>query len=330
MVTVGNDFSAIFREEIGMADGDQGPTDGGVDGRGAPAAGSVGAAVRAWRVSFGLSLQELADATGCAKSFLSALENGRRRAGDGVLGRIEGALGLPAGRLVEASRWERSLEAGGPGVRREVARLRGDREAAARLAALLAGVKGLGGAGGETAGEATGRLRGLDEAYRSGELRRLVDRLAPGEGAAADGGAVPVAMGREVPLINKVAAGYPREFTDLGYPARAADEYVRCPSLDDPDAFAARVVGDSMRPDYVEGDIVVFSPARAIKHGSDCFVRLEPDHEATFKRVYFEKGEDGGELIRLQPLNSAYAPRTVERERVAGLYAAVSVMRAIG
>jgi SOS-response transcriptional repressor LexA len=96
----------------------------------------------------------------------------------------------------------------------------------------------------------------------------------------------------------------------------------------DPDAFAARVVGDSMAPVYVEGDIVIFSPARPVKDGADCFARLEPDHETTFKRVYFETGE--GERIRLQPLNSAYPPRIVERERVAGLYAAVSVMRAIG
>jgi len=41
-------------------------------------------------------------------------------------------------------------------------------------------------------------------------------------------------------------------------------------------------------------------------------------------------GAVGRELIRLQPLNSAYPPRTVGREQVAGLYAAVSVMRKIG
>lgn len=133
----------------------------------------------------------------------------------------------------------------------------------------------------------------------------------------------------EVPLINKVAAGYPRSFTDLGYPARVADEYVRCPELDDPDAFAARVVGDSMLPDYREGDIVVFSPLKPVRSGADCFVRIEPDHESTFKRVYFEEAA-GEELLRLQPLNSAYPPRTLARESVAGLYAAVSVMRKIG
>jgi len=84
-----------------------------------------------------------------------------------------------------------------------------------------------------------------------------------------------------------------------------------------------------MLPDYREGDVVVFSPTRDVRSGNDCFARLEPDHETTFKRVFFE-GEAGEELIRLQPLNSAYPPRVLPRERVAGLYAAVTVMRRIG
>ena len=119
---------------------------------------------------------------------------------------------------------------------------------------------------------------------------------------------------------------------------KSADEYVWCPDLTDPDAFAARVVGDSMLPDYREGDIVVFSPARGVRDGDDCYARLAPREDgeggavsegATFKRVYFETGPDGGEVIRLQPLNSRHAARVVAREEVAGLYAAVSVTREV-
>ena len=138
-----------------------------------------------------------------------------------------------------------------------------------------------------------------------------------------------VSLPREVPVINRVKAGYPTEFTDLGYPARVADEYVRVPDLEDADAFGARVVGDSMEPDYREGDVVVFSPKAAVSSGSDCFVRLEPDQESTFKRVYFEQDPNGRELIRLQPLNNSYPPVVVPRERVAGLYSGVSVVRSL-
>ena len=74
-----------------------------------------------------------------------------------------------------------------------------------------------------------------------------------------------------------------------------------------------------MRPEFSEGDVVIFSPARDVTDGCDCFVRLEPDHESTFKRIYFDDGQ-----IRLQPLNPKYAPRTVPRETVVGLYRAVA------
>ncbi|MFK7788291.1 MAG: LexA family transcriptional regulator [Phycisphaeraceae bacterium] len=129
-----------------------------------------------------------------------------------------------------------------------------------------------------------------------------------------------------VPLINKVAAGYPAGFTDMDYPAHASDDAVIVPGYtglhggNDPDAFAATVCGDSMRPEYQAGDIVVFSPLADVIDGSDCFARLEPDHESTFKRVFFE---DEGTRIRLEPLNPDYPVRTVDREAVAGLFRAV-------
>lgn len=268
----------------------------------------IGALIHDRRVALGLTLQGLAQRVECARSYLSEIENGRRTRppGDALLDRLERILGLPTGRLLDAARWQRTPAS----VRLEVSNLRSRRRDAARLVEILA---------------TDGAGRSLDEAWRSGELQRLVSRLAP---EPTDIQAAPLPM--EVPLINNVAAGYPREFTDLGYPARVADEYVRSPDLSDPDAFAARVVGDSMEPAYHEGDIVIFSPSREVVSGDDCFVRLELDAETTFKRVYFQTDEDGHQIIRLQPLNSVYPPRLLPRERVGGLYRAVSVTRAIG
>jgi len=125
-----------------------------------------------------------------------------------------------------------------------------------------------------------------------------------------------------VPVINKVSAGYPRDFTDLSYPRGVADDYIGCPDLQDRDAFAARVHGDSMTPKYREGDIVIFSPAASIKNGDDCFVRFE-DGQTTFKRVFMEKNDSGEEVLRLQPRNEQYRPKVVGREEVAGMYKAM-------
>ena len=101
-----------------------------------------------------------------------------------------------------------------------------------------------------------------------------------------------------------------------------ADEYVSCPGVQDPDAFAARVHGDSMTPKYSQGDIVIFSPAAAPKDGDDCFVRFADGH-TTFKRVFFETGEGKKEVLRLQPRNEKYRPQVVPAEEVTGLYKAV-------
>ncbi|MEM8756506.1 MAG: LexA family transcriptional regulator [Planctomycetota bacterium] len=271
--------------------------------------------IRDRRLSLGLTLASVSARVGCAKSYLSQLETGARQTAPKpeMLRAIEAALGWPAGRLDAAAAWARTPDE----VRQRVME---SRRAVRELRTLFA-------AGG------SGAMPGvLDRLHSTGELRRLVERMDPDADAGPQfaGELQPVALPREVPLINRVTAGYPTEFTDLGYPARVADEYVRVPELSDPDAFAARVIGDSMFPDYREGDVVVFSPAKPVTSGSDCFARLEPDHETTFKRIYFEQDEAGGELIRLQPLNAEYPPTVLPRAGVAGLYRAVSVVRSIG
>lgn len=284
---------------------------------------TVGALIRAQRRYLGLTLQQVAESTGCTKGYLSSIENNRRDSppSEGLLEKIERALKMDAGRLVSVGQWHDTPDV----VRRRVLDLETERHHARRLARLL--------------------LReGVDKLHRSGELQQLVERLE-GDGPTTRGGSVPTSesvrgwramLPLQVPLINQVAAGYPTEFTDLGYPARIADEYVSVPEVSDPDAFAARVVGSSMEPQYREGDIVVFSPLAATKNGSDCFVRFERNEESTFKRVYFEEGPgtgdqgSGGGRIRLQALNPAFASRVVEREEVAGMYAAVYVVRAVG
>jgi len=298
------------------------------------AARTIGSVMRHARRVQGLSLEVLAKQVGCAKSYLSEIENGKREnpPSDELLEKLERALRLTAGDLRSLAR----LQTMPADLKRELAAAESQRRAARALKLLLKD-DGLISPGGGGVG---GGGLSINELYRSGALRRLIDQIAPpgdggrgeggGKGGAGEGGStlarlLPV----EVPLINSVAAGYPAEFTDLGYPARVADEYVRTPDICDPDSFAARVVGDSMQPLYHEGDIVVFSPAKVVKSGMDCFVRLEPDHDTTFKRVFFEKDLTGSEVVRLQPLNNVYPPRVLPREGVAAAYAAVSVTRAI-
>lgn len=251
--------------------------------------GSVGSIVRARRRGLGLSLAALAERAGCAASYLSSVETGSRGAPKaGVLGALERALGLGPGVLVEAAAWEATPEV----VRRAYRRLAAERE-------VIAGVV---------------RGRGVDEAYRSGELARVLGSLA-GEGRGA------VVASDEVPVVGGVTT-VPGE-GEAGGGEPAAGVCVRCPGVGDGEAFAACVWGDGMEPRFRAGDVVVFSPARAVSEGDDCFVRLVGGG-ALFVRVYREGGG-----VRLQPTNARHAAVVVEPERVRGTYRAVRVVREV-
>lgn len=277
---------------------------------------TVGQIIRSRREALGISLGQLAAAIDVSKSYLSMIENHRvaRPPSARMLVVLERALGITDGDLRRAAAWD----AAAPVVRAEVSQLADAARRGRELADWLrSSARSL---------HNTRKNQGkppvaLDALYASGELARRVEATLAAAGDAASPLDARVPIRFQVPIINRVAAGYPRDFTDLDYPARVADAYLPCPDVGDPQAFAARVVGESMAPDYREGDIVVFSPAAPVEDGCDCFVRLEPSHETTFKRVFFADSQR--QTLRLQPLNPRFTPQQLDRSAVTGLYRAV-------
>jgi repressor LexA len=272
----------------------------------------LGPKLRRQRRRLGLTLDELAGRTGISKPYLSLIETGRvlNPPSDEKLRRLEQSLGFMAGELISQAHLQRT-----------------PRDVRAMLQKLMEGKEGSGFRVQGSEKEKTASSSSLnpeprtlatapvnlDDAYLSGVLQDLVDKSA---------GNVESVATNAVPVINKVAAGYPIDFTDLNYPRGVADDYVGCPDVRDKDAFAARVHGDSMFPKYRPGDIVIFSPAATPKSGDDCFVRFE-DGKTTFKRVFFESDEQGNATIRLQPRNEKYRPQVVESSQISGMYRAV-------
>ncbi len=284
---------------------------------------TVGQMIRERREALRLTLAALAQQVDTAKSYLSMIENHRvaNPPSMELLQRLERALQIEPGELLRLAEWEVTPAK----VRAVMEDLLEQARKGQGLAKALQKVADKGDKG----------WRNLDKAFRTGELGKLIEETlesAPGDLNNLD---VAIPQRFRVPIINKVSAGYPTDFTDLDYPARVADDYITVPGLQDAQAFAARVVGDSMQPDYLENDIVVFSPAANITSGADCFVRLYPDHNSTFKRVFFDEvneqaseedapaKENLPQQLRLQPINPRYAPHMVERDQVAGLYKAV-------
>jgi phage repressor protein C with HTH and peptisase S24 domain len=251
---------------------------------------SLGQIIRSKREQLKLTLDEVSNRVGFSKPYLSTIETGKVKnpPSDELLTRLERVLVFESGLLLHIAHMERMPS--------DVRGVYESREAEnQRLRHFVRQLM---------------ERRGSD-----GELRALLAETNLG----AEDGKSSLAAGRLVPIINKVAAGYPTDFNDLDYPVGIADDYVRCPDLHDPNAFAVRVVGDSMEPRFYEGDIVVFSPTVEVRNGDDCFVRFTMPHETTFKRVFFEKEN----TVRLQPRNERYSPTVVDGHRIDGIYRAV-------
>jgi transcriptional regulator with XRE-family HTH domain len=202
---------------------------------------AFGQEVRRARTNRGMTLDGLAAATGMAKSYLSQIETGYAPPPrDEKIGKIARALGLDEGALVAKAHVSQLPAGTKDRIQRlaQLAKLREVFDSTEEMMRALAAKSGV--AGQAPAPEAKGEGLDLDALHQSGLLHHLAEWGADRVEREATGV-------RRVPIINKVAAGYPQEFTDLGYPVGIADEYVTVPQeMGDPNAFAVRVVGDSM------------------------------------------------------------------------------------
>jgi phage repressor protein C with HTH and peptisase S24 domain len=102
-----------------------------------------------------------------------------------------------------------------------------------------------------------------------------------------------------IPVINKTQAGYSHDYQDVGMDQH--DHILLDPSVvGDPDAFACEVAGDSMQPEFNEGDIVVFTTKQYPQDGDACFIQFRGEGEGnTFK--YVRRIDD--ETVQLIPGN---------------------------
>jgi repressor LexA len=251
---------------------------------------ALGQIIRERREQMKLTLDEVSNKIGFSKPYLSTIETGKVKnpPSDDLLNKLEEVLEFEPGLLLDIAHLERMPS----DLRQKYENVQAENQKWRQI------VKNV-----------------IDKEVSPNKLGKLVSKKK----LRMKQKKVPLAAGRLVPVINRVAAGYPRDFNDLDYPVGIADDYIRCPDVHDPNAFAVRVIGDSMEPKFKEGDIVIFSPAAEVKSGDDCFIRFTMPHETTFKRAFFEKGDK----VRLQPRNDKYAPTIVEGKRINGIYRAI-------
>ena len=328
-------------------------------------AGSVAEVLRRAREARVMTLRELAQRAAVSLSYLSQIENGLKVPEEAVLARLEGALGLAEGALAGPARWSRT-----PGeVKREVARLNGAREHLKNLVREVLRDPEL--AGMKRAEELRAAAEG-DERGRGAAMGRAMPNGADapdgtgGVGGGEEVGWLGAVLPLEVPILNPKGTAWPR-WTAADAGAWGGREYLRVPDVRHADAFAVRVVGDAMEPEYRAGDLIVCVPARTaargdgvvVRDGADCLAwerdgmdgtgeehargrgaEREGDGGPVGEQSGVRGGERGGatslarvywegERVRLQPLNHRYRARVVAR-RAVELYPVVWVGKRVG
>ncbi|MDR3700655.1 MAG: transcriptional repressor LexA [Candidatus Sulfopaludibacter sp.] len=110
----------------------------------------------------------------------------------------------------------------------------------------------------------------------------------------------------EIPLMGRIAAGAPVEAVEQRESLSFAD------FTGSGDTFALEVYGDSMIDDHIcSGDMILLERITQARDG-EIVVALVSGNDATLKRFYRE----GGDMVRLQPANSALKPILVPAKDV--------------
>ncbi|RIK98494.1 MAG: DNA-binding protein [Proteobacteria bacterium] len=109
-----------------------------------------------------------------------------------------------------------------------------------------------------------------------------------------------------VPLLGFAEAGAGGYFDDGGFPVGKGWDEVGLPTLSDEHAYALEISGDSMKPAYRDGDVIVVSPTAPIRRGDRVVVKTR-DGEVMAK----ELRKRTAKAVELRSLNPAHADRSL-------------------
>jgi phage repressor protein C with HTH and peptisase S24 domain len=112
---------------------------------------------------------------------------------------------------------------------------------------------------------------------------------------------------QSVPLLGLALAGSAGNFDDSGFPAGKGWDEVALPAAGDEHAYALEISGDSMKPAYRDGDVIVVSPGTPIRRGDRVVVKTA-DGEVMVKELKRRTAK----MLELQSLNAAHADRALD------------------
>lgn len=129
---------------------------------------------------------------------------------------------------------------------------------------------------------------------------------------------------RVIPLVSWAQAGTLACFWDEAYQYEGIVAF----DVTDRKAIAVTIRGDSMRPQYDEGDVVILTPSSEARNGDLVIARLkeEAGDDVMFK-IFQSTG--GGQRVVLSSYNPAYPPLEFSRDDFRWIYPAQSVIKTL-
>lgn len=113
-----------------------------------------------------------------------------------------------------------------------------------------------------------------------------------------------------VPILGRIPAGIPIEAIE---DVEDWEDFPVDDTVQGRRYFGLKIKGDSMEPEYRDGDVIIIQQQEECHSGDDCAVMVNGD-DATFKRVRLH--ESG---LTLQPLNNRYEPQYYSAQQVQSL-----------
>lgn len=120
---------------------------------------------------------------------------------------------------------------------------------------------------------------------------------------------------RKVPVISWVKAGKWCESPN-SYVFEDADEWIDCHFPFSEDSFCLKVIGDSMSPDYREGEYILVDPTIEPLHNDDVIAQTQ-DNSYTFKRLQITP--EGNYLLALNPDHPQRKIKIPENSSICGV-----------
>lgn len=117
-----------------------------------------------------------------------------------------------------------------------------------------------------------------------------------------------------VPVVGTAQLGDDGYWLELEYPMGHGEGFIRYP-MKDPNTYALRVKGDSMRPRIKPGEFVVIEPNHAISPGEEVMVKTT-DGRSMVKLLGWRR--DG--MVELQSVNEDHRPITLDEKQISAMH----------